>query len=113
MAFLQKGSGRLRSAGACEAFSFGPLARDVETPPRAETCATCLLASAVIRAELTALFVAGEAVKSEFSTFEFKALKGPARTPIAAPGTPDVTPGIALHGRPVPTAPAVLQLGER
>ena len=37
---------------ACGAFSFGPLARDVETPPRAETCANCLLASAVIRAEL-------------------------------------------------------------
>ena len=51
--------------------------------------------------------------KAILSQFIQKALKGPARTPIAAPNTPDVTPGIALHGRPVPTAPAGLQLRER
>ena len=49
--------------------SRGPSPRANETPLRAETCAVIRVSRAVIRAALPALFVAGEAAKSEFSLY--------------------------------------------
>ena len=72
------------------------------------------LSTALTTAPQRQLFLQpAKALKANSPHISNKALLGPARTPIDAPGTSNVTPGIALNGRLAPTAPAVLQLGAR